>query len=152
RLVQYPCPEHRGRPRWRGQPRRLPAGRTGRDPDPAGWVSSGPRWTSLVGRFGLRCDLLDLIGRDGDRRDRIRHRRCRWGDDRLVGVLVRVVEERQVVLVAVEDVVDDLLAAQTHEVVAFGAGLGEDLDPVVDVVTARGAAGAESRNVRLDRK
>src|SRR5690625_1077944 len=28
-------------------------------------VSSRARWTSLVGRFG--CDLLDLIGRDGDR-------------------------------------------------------------------------------------
>src|SRR5699024_1858175 len=113
-------------------------------------VSSRARWTSIVGRFGLRSDLLDLIGRDGDRRDRIRHRRCRWCDDRLVRVLVRVVEERQVVLVAVEDVVDDLLAAQSHEVVAFGAGLGEDLDPVVDVVAARGAAGAEGRNVRLD--
>src|SRR5699024_3378149 len=95
-------------------------------------VSSRARWTSLVGRFGLRSDLLDLIGPDGDRRERIRHPRCWWADDRLVPVLERVVEEQQVVLVAVEDIVADLLAAQSHEDVAFGAGPGEDLDPVVD--------------------
>src|SRR5699024_12207111 len=94
-------------------------------------VSSRARWTSIVGRFGLRSDLLHLIGRAGDRRDRIRHRRCRWGDDRLVRVIVRVVEERQVVLVAFEDVVYDILSSQSYDVVAFGAGLGEELDMVV---------------------
>src|SRR5699024_715011 len=70
----------------------------------SGVISRAPL-TSVVVRFGLRSDLLDLMGRDGDRLDLIRHRRCRWGDDRLVRVLVRVGMERKVVLVAVEDVV-----------------------------------------------
>src|SRR5690606_24656451 len=49
-------------------------------------------------------------------------------------VLAGVAEERQVRLVAVEHVGDDLLLGQADEVVPLAAGLGEHLDLVVDVL------------------
>ncbi|CFV98121.1 Uncharacterised protein [Bordetella pertussis] len=52
-------------------------------------------------------------------------------------------------LEALEHVVDHLLPGQTHQVIAARTGLGEHLEPVIDVGLARHAA-AEHRHRRLD--